>query len=407
MYMHKPPKNSLPHLLTTLMPDEVQTQMSNVRNATHGQTCEATAQVFRREIDNDGPFTAASFALWMTALHGVGSASLRLREFSMSKSVCDLLSRAGDSDSVPYEDFSTESALTYIDISAAGFNLGVDPGVSRKVFGAIVMNMQLISGQIKSGFLRALHSRSAQLMERCESESARSSLTEVQEAVSQGYAIFVLHEDFGTVGCHLLISPSSIRSGRMRSELARLCQAFGGEHDAHAVVGAVGLILKSALFLKSGDFTSRDVSFGRRPTPKSSPKRRKGPTPPQGGVFKVSYISEQSGGCGIPWLNTATPAEDVAAVEVDRCGGGGPRASRVIPDHVKLIWVTDEYVTRKGIPREDIVSSGEVPRRGRSGNLIVKQRHLIAKEFVYGHGVRVQTPAYETVRVGVRKMQSA
>lgn len=158
---------------------------------------------------------------------------------------------------------------------------------------------------------------------------------------------------------------------------------------------ALDMALKSLLFMQMGDFNSANVSFGKslgamRQASKQK-KKKKGGRPPvrRLGDYMVNYVSEKSN-VGLPWLppeEAASLAEEIVENSDDEQIIRTARGEIRIPNHAKLIWVTEEYIERHGITEDEIFDEGMIgrrrPRSEDPNDLIVKQRYLIKKMFTY------------------------
>ena len=110
-----------------------------------------------------------------------------------------------------------------------------------------------------------------------------------------------------------------------------------------------------------GEFDSSSLSYGNLPqnvaTRKKAKKvKRKGPPKLRAGDYMVSYISDKSGKT-LPWLPSEEAAEladelvnDSNEQQIIRTARGEIR----IPNHAKLIWVTEDYIQRHNISEDEI-----------------------------------------------------
>lgn len=420
MYLQNPPKDSFMYMATQVSDAAKGALRTTNALMSFGDTNVAVENHIMNTLTRT-PATVAdvlNYYLWMISVQTYLSSQARPKDYVMDAKVCALLHRSGMMD-VPYSQFSTDTPITYVDISASDLEfkcaVAAQDGsarltsemITRKIAGGIVLNMSLVTAPLKSALINTLRTHGL-------------SDPEGLMTLTSGYVIMLtlsgpIFEPYSTV---LLLRPNIIGTDGVRESLGEIMMGRATvdtaipEDDIITRGVALDMIVKSVIFLKTGEFNEESVSFGPRLKAAPSAKGRKGPTPPQGGKYRVTYVNEQSGGHGLSWLPDEADTDLVtAAVEdanlqlaEDTVEEKARRAPQFIPDHIKLIWVTDEYVHRKGLRAEDIIESGEVPRRGKSGNIITKTRHLIAKDFVYGYGITKPAPESDTLRVGLRKV---
>lgn len=155
---------------------------------------------------------------------------------------------------------------------------------------------------------------------------------------------------------------------------------------------ALDITLKSLLYTQMGEFDSAALSYGSLPqtaVSRKKPTKKKGPPKRKEGDYMVSYISDKSGRT-LPWLPSEEAAEladelidDSNDQQIIRTARGEIR----IPNHAKLIWVTEEYIQRHSIPEDEIYDEGMIGRKryGASdpSDMDIKYRYLIKKMFTY------------------------
>ena len=157
---------------------------------------------------------------------------------------------------------------------------------------------------------------------------------------------------------------------------------------------AFDIAIKTLLFTQLGEFNADTLRFGKRLVkPKQKKKKRRGPPPKRVGDYLVTYLSEKSGHT-LPWLPSAEVAEEVEQFIEDENEYQIVQTARGkirVPNHVKLIWVTEGYIERNNISPEDIYDRGIIgrkrPRSEDPEDMIYKERFLIAKMFNYESGV--------------------
>lgn len=428
MYLKHPPKDSF-FYIATQQSESAKTYLRTLNSllqAPHLTT--QVSRVFSASPRQRLPRKTYDDFAYEIALQTFLSETPRPKDYVMSDPVCSLLFRSG-MENTPYSSFSTDTAFTYIDISATDLEFDATAyspsrgriAFKRKILGCVILNMSLVNVSLKRALIAALRAH-------------KPTSAKLASALSSGYVFIVIGDtsaanvppyDLVLFATHEPVSDADLAAYGVMSmndlELiigAYLSAPSGPDDDRRTAAQGIALDLavKSVLFIKHGEFEESVVPFehGKDPVAKAAPKVS--PARQEDRMYRVSYIKEQSGGHSIPWLIPTQESEQITdALEivnqdradafVDAVEKGTQSTPRVIPDHVKLIWVTQDYVEKKGIPASEIIDTADVSRRW-LGGIVTKRRHLIAKDYVYGYGVSLEDVKSDTVRVGLKKRRS-
>lgn len=365
----------------------------------------------------------ASTLLWQTTY-----GQTKPTEYSINQVVMDRLLLANLED-VPLEDVDVSEALVHISIPKTDFGNLNGGNSGLKVQGGMVINLNVLKA-LGNPFAKTLKDEFKVLLGSYLSSSFaknRETIVSMLESIEGGIILCSVLENVEfsrNLRGAVLTREDDVRNGHLRNTLKLFESSFlslpddeeSSELKKEMFASFMGLetLLKSLLFIQQGQFESEKLDYVPPYTERKAPQakikygRKKRHIPPKTqSAYSIKYIQEQTGGDSISWLPSTETVEllhdtlvEMENEEVEKIPRN--RAPAIIPDHEKLIWVTEEYVRRNQIQSDDILETRVIGRRYRD-RVSEKTRHLIRKKFVYGHGISLEAPKAEITKVGLRR----